>query len=197
MPIRAAVAGQAGVHQPQAVEQLRPRAEGAADPRHAGPLVEGQGRRDIQHLVHIRPGRLGHPASCVGGQGPSRYRREPSAYRTPSAREDFPEPETPAMPTIWFSGNFYVNIFSNCGLWRPGPGSCPAYAPATSFYPSFLPPFQGITVCCPSLQSHEFEFILYHTVSAEEKHFCKSVDRIYQRDRVSPLYSLMGYGMIK
>ena len=42
MPVGTAVAGQAGVHQPQAVEQLRPRTEGAADPRHAGPLVEGQ-----------------------------------------------------------------------------------------------------------------------------------------------------------
>ncbi len=25
----------------------------------------------------------------------SRYRREPSAYKTPSAREDFPDPDTP------------------------------------------------------------------------------------------------------
>ena len=34
----------------------------------------------------------------------SRYLLEPSAYSTPSASEDLPEPETPAIPTISFSG---------------------------------------------------------------------------------------------
>ena len=69
MPIGAAVAGQTGVHEPQAVEQLGPGAKGAADARHAGPLVQGQRSRNVQHLVHARPGGLSHPAAGVGGQG--------------------------------------------------------------------------------------------------------------------------------
>ena len=69
MPIGAAVAGQTGVHEPQAVEQLGPGAKGAADARDAGPLVQGQRSRNVQHLVHARPGGLRHPAAGVGGQG--------------------------------------------------------------------------------------------------------------------------------
>ena len=69
VPVWAAMAGQAGVHQPQVVEQLRPRAERAADSRHAGSLVKRQRGRDVQHLIHICPGRLRHPAARVGGQG--------------------------------------------------------------------------------------------------------------------------------
>ena len=42
MSIGAAVAGQTGVHQPQAVEQFCSRAEGGADAGDAGALVEGR-----------------------------------------------------------------------------------------------------------------------------------------------------------
>ena len=69
VPVGAAVAGQAGVHQAQGVEQLRPRAEGGADPRHPRPLVEGQGGGDVAHRLHLRLGGLGHPPPGVGGQG--------------------------------------------------------------------------------------------------------------------------------
>ena len=69
MPIRAAVAGKAGVHEPQAVQKLRPGAEGAADARHAGALMERQRGGDIQRLVHTGLGSLGHAAAGVGGQG--------------------------------------------------------------------------------------------------------------------------------
>ena len=110
MPVGAAVAGQAGVHQPQAVEQLRPRAEGAADSRHAGPLVEGQGRRDIQHLVHIRPGRLGHPAAGVGGQG---LQIPPGALgiQNPKCQRGFSRAGYPGDADDLVQLNFYVNIF--------------------------------------------------------------------------------------
>ena len=62
----------------------------------------------------------------------SRYLLEPSAYRTPSAREDFPEPETPAMPTILFSGISTSTFFRLCTL-----------APCTSIF-SGLPVFTSI-----------------------------------------------------
>ena len=44
----------------------------------------------------------------------SRYRREPSAYSTPSASEDLPDPDTPAMPTILFSGMSTSMFFRLC-----------------------------------------------------------------------------------
>jgi hypothetical protein len=69
MPIGTAVAGQPGEHQPQAVQKLRPRAKGGADSGDAGPLVEGQGGGDIEYLVYLGLGGLGHPPSRVGGQG--------------------------------------------------------------------------------------------------------------------------------
>ena len=66
MPVRAAVAGKAGVHQAQTSQQLRARAEGAADARHAGALVQGQGGGDMQHLVHAGLRRLRHSSAGVG-----------------------------------------------------------------------------------------------------------------------------------
>ena len=60
---------QAGEHQPQAVQQLGASAEGAANARHAGPLVQRQRRRDVKHLIHAGLGGLGHPPPGVGGQG--------------------------------------------------------------------------------------------------------------------------------
>ena len=69
MSIGAAVAGKAGIHEPQAVQKLRHGTEGAADPRQPGPLVEGQGCRDVLDAVQLGLGGLGHPPSGIGGQG--------------------------------------------------------------------------------------------------------------------------------
>ena len=69
MAVGAAVAGQAGEHQAQTVEQFGHRAEGAADAGHAGALVQGQGGRYIAHLVHLGAAGLRHPAAGVGGEG--------------------------------------------------------------------------------------------------------------------------------
>ena len=66
--VRAAVAGKTGIHETQAVQKLRPCAEGAADARHAGALMQRQCRGNIQHLVHAGFGRLRHAAASVGGK---------------------------------------------------------------------------------------------------------------------------------
>ena len=68
VPVGAAVAGEAGVHEPQAVQELRPRAERAADAGHAGALVQRQRRRNVQHVIDCRAGGLRHPAARVGRQ---------------------------------------------------------------------------------------------------------------------------------
>ena len=110
VPIGAAVAGQAGPHQPQAVEELRPGAEGAADARHAGPLVQRQGRRDVQHLVHVRPGRLGHPAAGIGGQG---LQIPPGALgvQHPQGQGGLPRPGDPGHPHDPVQGHVHIHIF--------------------------------------------------------------------------------------
>ena len=69
MPIGAAMAGQTGVHQAQAIEQFGAGAKGAADAGHAGTLVQCQGGRDIQNIINRSPGRLGHAAAGIGGKG--------------------------------------------------------------------------------------------------------------------------------
>ena len=69
MPVGAAVAGKPGEQEPQAVQQLRSRAEGAADTRHTGALVQRQGGGDIQRLLHTGLGGLGHAAAGIGGEG--------------------------------------------------------------------------------------------------------------------------------
>ena len=69
MPVRAAVAGQTGEHQPQTVEQLRAGAEGAADAGQAGPLVQSERGRHVQHLVHVGLCGLRHAPPGVGGEG--------------------------------------------------------------------------------------------------------------------------------
>ena len=66
--VRAAVAGKTGIHEPQAVQKLRPCAEGAADARHAGALMQRQRRGNIQNLVHAGFGCLRHAAAGVGGE---------------------------------------------------------------------------------------------------------------------------------
>ena len=63
----------------------------------------------IQYLVHACFGRLRHAAAGVGGKG---------AYSTPNAREDLPEPDTPAIPTIFPSG-ISTSIFFR--LWTFAP----------------------------------------------------------------------------
>ena len=68
VPVRAAVLRQTREHEPQAVQQLRPRAECAADARHARTLMQRQRRWDIQRLIHLRARRLRHPPPRVGGQ---------------------------------------------------------------------------------------------------------------------------------
>ena len=68
MPVGAAVAGKAGIHQPQAVQQLGAGAKGAADARHSGPLMQCQCSRNIQHFVHRCLCRLRHAAARIGGK---------------------------------------------------------------------------------------------------------------------------------
>ena len=68
MAIRTAVAGQAGEHQPQHVQQFGHRAEGRAHAARTRTLVQRQRRRQVADRVDLRTTRLGHAAARVGGQ---------------------------------------------------------------------------------------------------------------------------------
>ena len=68
VPVGAAVAGEAGIHEPQTVQELCPRAERAADAGHARALVQRQRRRNVQHVIDAGSGGLRHPAARVGRQ---------------------------------------------------------------------------------------------------------------------------------
>ena len=68
MPVGTAMASQAREHQAQTVQEFRRRAEGAAYPGDSRPLVQGQRCRDIAHLFHLCPARLGDAAAGIGGQ---------------------------------------------------------------------------------------------------------------------------------
>ena len=65
MTIRTAMAGKAGEHQPQAVEQLCCCPESRTDARNRRSLMQCQRRRNIQHLIHIRSRCLRHPPARV------------------------------------------------------------------------------------------------------------------------------------
>ena len=62
------MAGKAGIHQTQAVQQFRSGAERAADTRHSRPLVQCQRCRYIQHLIHSSLRRLRHSSARIGRQ---------------------------------------------------------------------------------------------------------------------------------
>ena len=62
------MAGETGIHEPQTVQELRARAERAADAGHARPLMQRQRRGDVQHVIDRRSGGLRHPAARVGRQ---------------------------------------------------------------------------------------------------------------------------------
>ena len=68
MSIRTAVAGKTGIHQAQTVEQLRSCAEGTADTRYTGALMQSQCSGNIQDFIHTGPGGLGHAAARIGGK---------------------------------------------------------------------------------------------------------------------------------
>ena len=69
MSIRTAVTGKTGIHQAQTVEQLRSCAEGTADTRYTGALMQCQCSGNIQDFIHTGSGSLGHTAARIGGEG--------------------------------------------------------------------------------------------------------------------------------
>lgn len=117
MPVGAAVAGKPGVHEPQAVKELCPGAEGGTDAGDAGPLVEDQGSGDVEHLVHLSLGGLGHAPAGVGGE---RLQVAPGALcvEDPQGQGGLPGAGPPAMATIWFRGTSTSMFFR---LWTRAP----------------------------------------------------------------------------
>ena len=67
--VGAAVVGEPGEHEPDAVEQLRGGTERTPDPGHPGTLVERQSGGHIADVVDLGTRCLGHASAGVGGKG--------------------------------------------------------------------------------------------------------------------------------
>ena len=78
MPVGAAVAGKAGIHQSQTVEKLCSCTEGTPDAGHTGTLMQRQSSRNIQNFIHTGFGSLRHAAAGVGGES---FKIAPGALR--------------------------------------------------------------------------------------------------------------------
>ena len=67
MSVGTAVTSQPGIHQPQAVQQFRGSAEGAAHSRYGGPLVQGKGGGNILNAFDLCLRSLRHTSAGIGG----------------------------------------------------------------------------------------------------------------------------------
>ena len=115
--VRTAVRSQAREHKPQAVEQLGAGAEGAADTRHAWPLVECDGGGNICYFIDLRLGSLRHAPARIGGQR-LQIAPRPFGVEHPERQRRFADPDTPAMPTMPWSGIFTSTFLR---LWTRAP----------------------------------------------------------------------------
>ena len=108
--VGAAVACKARIHQAQAVQKLRTGAEGTADAGHTGPLVQGQRRRDIEHLIHFRACGLGHAPPRIGGQG---FQIAPRALgiQDPQRKRGFPGAGYTCDPNEFVERDVHVDVF--------------------------------------------------------------------------------------
>ena len=116
--IGTAVAGKSGEHKPEAVQQFRTGAEGAADPGYPWPLSQGQGSRNVKNFIYLRFGGLGLPSPGVGGKG-LQVTAGAFCIEDAQSQEDFPEPETRRFLQSDSGGHLHL-YFSDCGLWRHG-----------------------------------------------------------------------------
>ena len=69
MAVGTSVACQTREHQAKAVQEFCSGAEGTADARHSGTLVQRQRSRHIENIVHRRFCCLGHTPAGIGRQG--------------------------------------------------------------------------------------------------------------------------------
>ena len=104
------MAGKPGKHEPQAVQKLRHRAEGAADPGHTGSLVQCERRRDIAHVVHMGAGRLGHAPAGVSREG---LQIAPGAFGVQDAESQggLARSGDPGDPHYFVQWNIHIYIF--------------------------------------------------------------------------------------
>ena len=108
--IGTAVAGKSGEHKPEAVQQFRTGAEGAADPGYPWPLSQGQGSRNVKNFIYLRFRGLGHPPPGVGGKG---LQVTAGAFCIEDAQSQgrFPGTGNPGDSYNLIQGDIYIYIF--------------------------------------------------------------------------------------
>ena len=110
MSVGTAVGGEAGIHQPQTVQQFCAGSECRTNAAAARPLMERQCRRDIQDLIYIGFSCLGHPPPRIGRKGfqiPARTFRIQDAQR----QGRFSGPGDTGDSDDFIQGNININIF--------------------------------------------------------------------------------------
>ena len=112
MPVWAAVVMRREHMSRRLFSTFRAGAEGAADARHAWPLVQRQRCRDIQHLFHRGFRSLGHPRWCRWTA--PRYRRVSTQH--PSASEIYLTSTRPASWSLILFSGMSTSMFSGCVL---------------------------------------------------------------------------------
>ena len=118
VPVGTAVAGQPGVHQAEAVQKLRPRAEGAPDPGHAGRWWRASAAGTYSTWSTVRLGRLGHPAAGIGGQGLQIAPGTPPRTGSPGSGRISPSRTPPPPRRFRFRGTSTSTFFK---LWTRAP----------------------------------------------------------------------------
>ena len=126
VPVGTPVAGEAGEHQPQTVQQFRHRPERAPDSRHSRPLMQRQGCRHIAHVIDLRPRRLRHPAPRIGGQR-LQVSPRPLGIQHSQRQRTLSRARHPGDPHDLPQGNVHIDILQ---VVRP----CPAHLDTVLFH---------------------------------------------------------------
>lgn len=108
--VRTAVRSQAREHKPQAVEQLGAGAEGAADTRHAWPLVECDGGGNICYFIDLRLGSLRHAPARIGGQR-LQIAPRPFGVEHPERQRRFARSRHASDADDAVERNIYIHVF--------------------------------------------------------------------------------------
>lgn len=118
MAVRTFMATQTREHEAQVVEQLGGGAEGGMHPGRGRALAQRDGSRHVQDLIYLRTRGLADAGGACRWKAPRGNDGFPPRTARLGQANSFPDPDTPAMPTIWCSG---MSTSISFRLWTRAP----------------------------------------------------------------------------